>query len=145
MAQSADPDEIRQRMAAVRRRLDDDVDDVIEGVRQLADWRHYVRRYPWAVMGVAVAVGYTAVPRQRRIAMTDGEDISRLPRRDRVNVELAPQAAAKSSIAGAVAGWIVSQAVRAGAVYLANQFELRRAESPHVDRDYRRAAPSQPR
>lgn len=55
---------IRQRMKEVRQELDEDVQEIVEGARDLRDWRSYVRSYPWVCLGAAVAVGYLIVPRR---------------------------------------------------------------------------------
>jgi len=59
-------DEIRRQMAQIRRELHEDVQDVVAGAEAVADWRRYIRMYPWAAVGVAVAVGYLVVPKRRR-------------------------------------------------------------------------------
>jgi hypothetical protein len=52
-------------MAIIRRDLRQDVNAVVQGAEQAADWRHYVRRYPWVALGGAVVAGYLAVPKRR--------------------------------------------------------------------------------
>jgi hypothetical protein len=59
-------DEIQQQMARIRRELHQDVSEVVAGAEAAADWRRYVRAYPWAAVGIALAVGYLVVPRQGR-------------------------------------------------------------------------------
>jgi len=56
---------IQQQMKEVRDDLDKDVQEIVEGVRELSDWRSYVRAYPWVCLGAAFAVGYLIVPRRR--------------------------------------------------------------------------------
>jgi hypothetical protein len=53
-------------MAQIRRDLHEDVKGVVEGAEAATDWRRFIRNYPWASMGVAVAVGYLIVPRKHR-------------------------------------------------------------------------------
>ncbi len=55
-------DEIRKKMAQIRRDLHADVQGVVQGAEAATDWRRFVRGYPWASMGVALAVGYMIVP-----------------------------------------------------------------------------------
>jgi hypothetical protein len=59
---------IRQRMEEVRCDLDQDVQGIVEGARNMRDWRSYVRTYPWVCAGAALAVGYWITPR-RHVAM----------------------------------------------------------------------------
>ncbi len=55
-------DEIRKRMVTIRHRIDEESDEVIAQVNALSDWRSYVRRYPWASVGAAAALGFILVP-----------------------------------------------------------------------------------
>jgi len=64
-------DEIRRKMAQIRRDLHEDVREVVAGAEAATDWRRYVRSYPWASVGVATAVGFLAVPRVSRSAIRD--------------------------------------------------------------------------
>jgi len=58
-------DDIRRRMAQIRRELHADVQNVVEGAEAATDWRRYVRSYPWATLGLALAAGFLIVPRRR--------------------------------------------------------------------------------
>ena len=46
-------DEIRREMELTRQRVRAEVTEVVEGARQLTDWRFYPRRFPWATVGAA--------------------------------------------------------------------------------------------
>ena len=59
---SPETEAIRQRMEEVRCDLDEDVQEIVEGARDMGDWRSYVRTYPWICLGAALAVGYLIVP-----------------------------------------------------------------------------------
>lgn len=59
-------DDLRRQMAQIRRELHDDVKGVVEGAEAATDWRRYIRSYPWASLGVALAIGYLVVPRRQR-------------------------------------------------------------------------------
>ena len=67
----SESDEIRQKMAQIRRDLHEDVREVVAGAGAATDWRRYVRSYPWASVGVAAAVGFLAVPRVSRSAIRE--------------------------------------------------------------------------
>jgi hypothetical protein len=69
---------IRQRMEVVRRDLDQDVQEIVEGARDLRDWRSYVKSYPWVCAGAALAVGYLIVPRHRVVMQPDAETLAEL-------------------------------------------------------------------
>ncbi len=62
-------DEIRRHMAQIRHELHEDVQGVVRGAEATADWRRYIRNYPWAAMGLAFGVGYLIVPRRPRPQM----------------------------------------------------------------------------
>ena len=55
-------EEIRERMAVIRVRIDENSDEVVARVNALSDWRSYVRRYPWASVAAAATLGYVLVP-----------------------------------------------------------------------------------
>ena len=61
-----DIDDIRRKMAQIRRDLHQDVKGVVQGAEAATDWRRFIRNYPWASMGVALAVGYLIVPRRHK-------------------------------------------------------------------------------
>jgi hypothetical protein len=63
---SPEIDEIRRQMAQIRRDLHKDVQNVVEGAEAVTDWRRFVRNYPWACMGAALAIGFMIVPRKQR-------------------------------------------------------------------------------
>ena len=62
-----DADEIRLQMAQIRRELHADVRDVVATAEAVTDWRRYIRMYPWAAVGAALAVGYFVVPRRHKV------------------------------------------------------------------------------
>jgi hypothetical protein len=53
-------------MAQIRRELHQDISEVVAGAEAVADWRRFVRAYPWVAVGIATAAGYMVVPRARR-------------------------------------------------------------------------------
>lgn len=52
-------------MEEVRSDLDEDVQKTVEGVRELGDWRSYVKAYPWFFLGAVFAAGYLIIRRPR--------------------------------------------------------------------------------
>ena len=59
-----DADDIRRRMAAIRRAMHEDVKEVVATAEAATDWHRYLKMYPWATLGVAFAVGFVIVPRR---------------------------------------------------------------------------------
>lgn len=72
-ATTSDVDEIRRKMARIRRELHEDVRGVVESAEEAADWRHYIRTYPWAAAGAAVLIGYLIVPGRRKPAIESAD------------------------------------------------------------------------
>jgi len=64
MSDTDEREQIHNEMARLRDALHDDVQEVARGTRRMADWRFYVRRYPWACVGAAFAVGFLLVPKR---------------------------------------------------------------------------------
>jgi len=64
-------DELRRRMAQIRLKMHQDVQEVVEGAEAVTDWRRYIRMYPWAAVGLTAAVGYMVVPKRRRSVPRD--------------------------------------------------------------------------
>lgn len=63
MHNSPETEAIRQRMEEVRGDLDTGFQGMVEDARDIGDWTYYVKTYPWAVLGVALAAGYLIAPR----------------------------------------------------------------------------------
>ena len=55
-------EEILQRMAKTRLRIDEHADELGAQVSALSDWRSYVRRHPWLSVSAAAAIGFVIVP-----------------------------------------------------------------------------------
>ena len=63
---SDDAERIREQMRHLRQDLGAEVKDIVWGAKQLADWRYYVRNYPWACVGGAFVLGFLAIPGRRK-------------------------------------------------------------------------------
>ena len=55
-------DQIQKQMATVREQIHERSDEVVTSTKELADWRFYVRRHPWASVTAAAVIGYAIVP-----------------------------------------------------------------------------------
>jgi hypothetical protein len=69
---------IRQRMDEVRCDLDEDVQEIVEGAREIGKWRSCVRAYPWVCLGVTLVAGYWVVPRRRFGTQSDAQSLGEL-------------------------------------------------------------------
>lgn len=84
MDNSPDTKAIRQRMEEVRCDLDEDVQEIVEGARDMGEWRTYVRSYPWISLGAALAVGYLIVPRRHLGIKPDARTLAELAKQSRL-------------------------------------------------------------
>jgi hypothetical protein len=82
-------EQIRKRMAQLRRELDVDMGNVSRSARAMTDWTFYVRRFPWAVAGVAAVAGYLLIPKKKQPISPDPETLAELVKNREVRVEAA--------------------------------------------------------
>ena len=80
-------DDIRQRMAELRRSLAYDVEDVSRGATAMTDPSYYVRRFPWAAVAIAAAAGYMLIPKKKELNQPDPETVAELVRKQKIRVE----------------------------------------------------------
>lgn len=152
-ASESDPETLRLRMREIRDELQSDVDGVVDRAGELADWRYYVRKHPWASVAVAAAVGYWLVPKgssggkrgtsSAGVESSSAADQSRdRPVGDRSNLgdggasRSEGESASSSESGSAERGWLVSAAavvgpilLRAGTTYLSQRI-ARAMEEP---------------
>ena len=57
-------DAVRARMQGIRCDIDQGLEDVSASARNMVDWKHYVKTYPWVCLGTAVALGFLIVPKR---------------------------------------------------------------------------------
>jgi len=106
-------EQLRREMRSIRRELGQDVEDLVENAEQLLDWRYYVRRYPWASVGLAALVGYFVVPSRSLVFPTDSHSLSQLADRI-VPVASKPEAKRAGVMAGLISlgtGWLMKAAM----------------------------------
>jgi len=115
-------DDIRRRMAQIRRELHEDVQGVVAGAEAATDWRRWIRNYPWISVGLAFGVGYILVPRRHRetpaIHITHPEATKALA----LEVPRAPEKKKKSLI-GKGLGLLAPVILRAAQGYALQFFE----------------------
>jgi hypothetical protein len=71
-------DAILRRMEEVRCDVDEDVQEIVEGARDMGKWRYYVKNYPWVCLGAALAAGYLIVPRRSVGMQPDAQKVEDL-------------------------------------------------------------------
>jgi hypothetical protein len=99
-------------MAEVRLEFRDDVEDVINNARDLANWKSYVRSYPWLCLGAAAAVGYFMVPQRLEIRSPDVATLEKLAKRNKLVVDANPDPTPRSGWLNTAAVFLGSLAVR---------------------------------
>jgi hypothetical protein len=123
MSSDAEYEAILREMAIARCELVEDAREVVSNAKELTDWRHYVREYPWLFAGTAFAVGYAIVPTLRRSLTTSTAN----------GGGTSPPAAKASSWTSAAIALASSAALRLAVGYAGQQLEkwLENQHRPH--------------
>ena len=121
-------------MHTVRTELREDVQEIVDNARVLAQWQYYVRNYPWLCLGAAAAAGYLLVPPRIHVVRPDAKAVADMVRQHQIalKTEVMPQPA--PSLLGQLVN-MAAGALLQGAVTVAsgqvNQFMRRLAtEAP---------------
>jgi hypothetical protein len=122
MSTVSDPAEsasaIQQQMRQVRRELGEDVQEIVDNARTMTDWKHYVRTYPWACVGVALAAGYFVVPSRPHLIRPDAQTLAQWAKDQKIVVEPQSQARPKSTLTGQLMGMAASALLQGGLAVL---------------------------
>lgn len=121
MNRSAAADEIRREMSQLRGQLGSDVDGLAGHARQLVNWRHYVRAFPWGAVAAAAAVGYAIVPRRLEVIRPDAETLRQLAEEERLVVEPKSSRNKRSGTLASLARMTGHMLFRAGLAYAGQQ------------------------
>ena len=98
-------------MSQVRREMGLSYGVAVENARDMADWRYYVRNYPWATLGAAALVGYFVVPNRLEIVSPSAKELMKLADKNKLVVERQPPAETKG-ISGALFTMMANLLVR---------------------------------
>lgn len=118
MSKRDNPEELLNRMEALRRNLHSDVADVSHNAKEMTDWRFYFRRFPWAAAGIAAAAGYAVVPKRKEIVSPTPETLSKLADEDKLVVKRKPKATSTETLAGTLLTLAATAASRAAVGYI---------------------------
>jgi len=118
-------------MAQIRQRLHQDMQGVVAGAEAASDWKHYVRLYPFAAVGLAWTVGFLIVPRKRRSVTKTAEKaaeaaVSKIVETVAANPVTPPAPEPRkrrAGIIGSALGVITPVAIRAAQNYALNYVE----------------------
>ena len=90
--------DLRERMARIRDGIPEDVDQIVEQARELADWRNFVKQHPWITLSAAAMVGFMAVPSKVNIIRPDANALAKLAKRDKLVVRHEPKITRQAGI-----------------------------------------------
>jgi hypothetical protein len=121
-----------ERMAALRRELDSDVHDVTESARAMTDWTFYVRRFPWAAVGLAAVAGFLLVPRKKTTVTPTAEQLAALVKNKEFVAAATNQLKPPQSLLAGLAATLAAMAARAALGYISEQI---RAKSANAKRE----------
>lgn len=116
-------EELRQQMATIRHKLPDDVERIVTGAKQMVDWKHYVRDFPWGAALVAAAVGYWLVPRRQGLSSNELKMIEETVKRHtakKQNEEKTSSAGA-AGLGAVIGGMVVNLVTRAAINFAARK------------------------
>jgi len=108
-------DAVRARMQLIRRDIDQDVEDMVVSARNMVDWKHYVRTYPWVCLGTAAVLGFLVVPK-RSTGVRVLAGLAALAK-DNSHPVVKPAPAAARGLVDAIAATIANIAIRAATAY----------------------------
>ena len=114
------PADIQQQMARIRRELHDDVEEVVEQAKELADWRNFVKSHPWLMVGAAAAVGFMVVPRRLNVISPDAATLAKLAKQNKLVVKAKPDMQKQGGIAAPLISF-ASAAILRSVVAMAGQ------------------------
>lgn len=121
MNNSQEVEDIRAEMAQIRCDLNEDVEDLVEHAREMADWRYYVRSYPLASAAAAAALGYLVVPKKPQIISPNPKTLAQLARKNQLVVVDRPKAEKRRTLSGSLFNLVASLAMRGLMAYVGQQ------------------------
>ena len=83
---------VRTRMQQLRCEIDGDVEDMAASARNVVDWKHYVKTYPWVCLGTAAALGFLIVPKRSTAMHPDLASLTELEKTGHLIAKPAPTA-----------------------------------------------------
>ncbi len=88
MASEDSAEKICRRMDELRRDLTGDVREVGRTARVMTDWRFYVSRFPWAMVGLAAIAGYMLIPRKKQFITPDQNALAEMVRKKQLRLDV---------------------------------------------------------
>jgi hypothetical protein len=126
-------DEIRRQMQIARQRVRVEVEEVVDGARQLADWRFYPRQFPWLTLGAAALAGFAVIPRRAEKIerfIPDAKALKELANEHKIVLDPGGKKAKQAGIMGAVLAAAGSAAARLAINYATQEVGRRFGPPP---------------
>jgi hypothetical protein len=133
-------EDIRKRMAELRRELECDVQEVTRSAKAMASPSFYIRKFPWATLAVAAGVGYLLIPKKKRVVQPDMDKLAELVRKHKVNINTSNASEESQGMLKTLAVMGLSYAAKAGMNYMIQQLTTNAAKA----KEQPGAAPSSP-
>jgi len=121
VAESPSADALQKQMAQIRSELHADVRGIVDNARVMSDWKYYVRRYPWACVAGAAALGYLVVPRRLEILRPDPDTLAQLAKTNRLIVSPQAEPKPRSTPVGNLFTFLANTLMRGAMTYLGEQ------------------------
>jgi hypothetical protein len=127
-------EQIQDQMHDLRGQLDNDLEQIVDSAKELTDWRTYVRRYPWACVGVAAAIGYLVVPSRMELESPDVNTLLKLAKKNKLVVEANPYPRRREGLGSTAFQFLLNAAGRSALGYLGQKAgELAAEDSQAAD------------
>jgi hypothetical protein len=135
-------EEIRKRMAELRRELTCDVDDVSRSVREvgrsareMASPLYLIRNYPWVSAAVAGAIGYLLVPKRKnqQIVKPDPDMLAELVRKQQIKVDTSRASGETDGMLKSLAVMGITWAAKAGMNYMVQRLTTAATKTNHPE------------
>ncbi len=121
-------DDLQRQMRQVRKDLDAHSEELVERARRQLDWRGFIAKHPFAIMGAAAAAGYLLAPRRVHLRCLDEKTIKSTVEQamGRAHATAAPKPMGVfASLASMAMGLIVSEGVSFATRFVRNLLEGR--------------------
>jgi hypothetical protein len=117
--------DVVNQMAAMRRELDHDVEHVAVSAKAMTDWTFYVRKFPWAAIGLAAAAGYLLVPKKKSTVTPTAEQLAALVKNKEFVAAATKQLKPPQSLLAGLGATLAAMAARAALSYVTEQIRVK--------------------
>jgi hypothetical protein len=130
MASDESAEEIRRRMAELRRDLTGGVREVGRSARVMTDWTFYVRRFPWAMVALAAAAGFMLMPRKKHVISPDQQALAEMVRKKQLRLDVEHKHE-KPNLMKSLLMMGITWAAKTGTAYMGERMRMAAANKAH--------------